>query len=101
MEVHLFLCFRDVSGVETALSIHQGVKAEIDARSELHEECIALAEKLIADGHYASEDIKTKSTELRGKRNLIVDRWQERWDWLNLCKNEVYYDLEIVEEREA
>jgi len=68
------------------MSIHQGVKAEIDARSELYEECIMLARKLIADGHYASEDIKTKLTELTDKRNLIVDRWQERWDWLNLCK---------------
>ena len=80
------LIFRDVSGVETAISIHQGVKAEIDARSGLYEECITLAKKLINDGHYASEDIKSKLATLTDKRNLMVDRWQERWDWLNLCK---------------
>ena len=69
------------------MSIHQGVKAEIDARTGLHEECIELARILIEGGHYASEDIRAMLTAITEKRNLIVDRWQERWEWLTLRKS--------------
>uniref|UniRef100_H2ZPE1 Spectrin beta chain n=1 Tax=Ciona savignyi TaxID=51511 RepID=H2ZPE1_CIOSA len=79
---------RDVSGVETAMSLHQGTKAEIDARNGSFEECTQLGQHLITTGHYASDEIRVKLDELGAKRNHVVDRWQEKWE-LNLLM-EVY-----------
>uniref|UniRef100_F6Q5V5 Spectrin beta chain n=1 Tax=Ciona intestinalis TaxID=7719 RepID=F6Q5V5_CIOIN len=80
---------RDVSGVETAMSVHQGTKAEIDARNSSFEECTELGHHLLNTGHYASDEIQVKLNELSAKRNHVVDRWQEKWDLLNLLM-EVY-----------
>lgn len=67
------------------------MKAEIDARNDLYEDCIKLGQKLVDDGHYASDDIKDKLKLLTDKRNHVVDRWQEKWDWLNLRKLSIFY----------
>ena len=67
------------------MSIHQGVKAEIDARGGMHEECITLGKKLIAEDHYASDEIKLKLNDVTKKRNNVVDKWHEKWEWLTLC----------------
>ena len=69
------------------MSLHQGIKAEIDARENNFEECNKLGQLLVQNGHYASEEIKIKLDELSKKRNEVVDRWQEKWDYLNLCED--------------
>ncbi|XP_076810469.1 spectrin beta chain, non-erythrocytic 1-like isoform X3 [Clavelina lepadiformis] len=75
---------KDVSGVESAIIVHQGTKADIEARNDSFEECISLGKQLISTGHYASDEVKEKLDTLTEKRNQVVDRWQEKWDWLNL-----------------
>nr|CAB3266546.1 spectrin beta chain, non-erythrocytic 1-like [Phallusia mammillata] len=80
---------KDVSGVETAMSVLQGTKAEIDARDDKFEKCTSLGQQLIKDGHYAKDDIQKKLEELTEKRNQVVDRWQDKWDLLTLLM-EVY-----------
>lgn len=77
---------RDVSGVETAMSVLHGTKAEIDARDDKFETCTNLGKQLINDGHYAKDDIQEKLKALTEKRNQVVDRWQDKWDLLTLCK---------------
>ena len=75
-----------MSGVESAIIVHQGTKADIEARNDSFEECISLGKQLISTGHYASDEVKEKLDTLTEKRNQVVDRWQEKWDWLNLSK---------------
>jgi len=68
------------------MSVHQGVKAEIDARDEGFETCCSLGRQLVSDGHYASEEIQEKLNLLTAKRAQIADRWQDKWDYLTLRK---------------
>ncbi|XP_077975326.1 spectrin beta chain, non-erythrocytic 1-like isoform X4 [Styela clava] len=90
---------KDVSGVELAMTAHQGIKSEIDARTGTYEECLDLGEELLKRNHYASEEIKAKLTEVKAMRNDLVDKWQERWEWLELIL-EVYqfaHDASVCE----
>ncbi|KAG7245689.1 hypothetical protein CRUP_028990, partial [Coryphaenoides rupestris] len=63
---------------------HQGIKAEIDARNDSFTACIELGKALLARKHYASEEIKEKLLQLTDKRKDMIDKWEDRWEWLRL-----------------
>ncbi|EDL98043.1 spectrin beta 2, isoform CRA_b [Rattus norvegicus] len=75
---------RDVSSVELLMNNHQGIKAEIDARNDSFTACIELGKALLARKHYASEEIKEKLLQLTEKRKEMIDKWEDRWEWLRL-----------------
>ncbi|XP_047638036.1 spectrin beta chain, non-erythrocytic 1 isoform X2 [Phacochoerus africanus] len=75
---------RDVSSVELLMNNHQGIKAEIDARNDSFTTCIELGKSLLARKHYASEEIKEKLLQLTDKRKEMIDKWEDRWEWLRL-----------------
>uniref|UniRef100_A0A671UFM2 Spectrin beta chain n=1 Tax=Sparus aurata TaxID=8175 RepID=A0A671UFM2_SPAAU len=75
---------RDVSSVELLMNNHQGIKAEIDARNDSFTACIELGKALLARKHYASEEIKEKLLQLTDKRKEMIDKWEDRWEWLRL-----------------
>ncbi|KAG7257659.1 hypothetical protein CRUP_015755 [Coryphaenoides rupestris] len=63
---------------------HQGIKAEIDARNDSFTSCIELGKTLLARKHYASLEIKEKLLQLTDKRKDMIDKWEDRWEWLRL-----------------
>ncbi|XP_064174889.1 spectrin beta chain, non-erythrocytic 1-like isoform X2 [Anguilla rostrata] len=75
---------RDVSSVELLMNNHQGIKAEIDARNDSFTACIELGKSLLSRKHYASEEIKEKLLQLTDKRKDMIDKWEDRWEWLRL-----------------
>uniref|UniRef100_A0A8C5M7R5 Spectrin beta chain n=1 Tax=Leptobrachium leishanense TaxID=445787 RepID=A0A8C5M7R5_9ANUR len=75
---------RDVSSVELLMNNHQGIKAEIDARNDSFTACIELGKALLARNHYSSEEIKEKLLQLTEKRKEMIDKWEDRWEWLRL-----------------
>ncbi|KAK2824698.1 hypothetical protein Q5P01_021873 [Channa striata] len=75
---------RDVSSVELLMNNHQGIKAEIDARNDSFTACIELGKALLARKHYASEEIKEKLLQLTDMRKDMIDKWEDRWEWLRL-----------------
>ncbi|XP_017777112.1 PREDICTED: spectrin beta chain isoform X3 [Nicrophorus vespilloides] len=80
---------RDVSGVETLMTNHQSLKAEVDAREDNFTGCVSLGKELLSRGHYASTEIKEKLLALSNQRNSLLHRWEERWENLQLIL-EVY-----------
>ncbi|KAI5608533.1 spectrin beta chain, non-erythrocytic 1, partial [Silurus asotus] len=75
---------RDVSSVELLMNNHQGIKAEIDARNDSFTACIELGKSLLARKHYASDEIKERLLQLTDKRKEMIDKWEDRWEWLRL-----------------
>ncbi|KAL4640816.1 spectrin beta chain, non-erythrocytic 1-like [Arapaima gigas] len=75
---------RDVSSVELLMNNHQGIKAEIDARNDSFTACVELGKALLSRKHYASEEIKEKLLQLTDKRKDMIDKWEDRWEWLRL-----------------
>lgn len=51
-----------------------------------------LWQELLARNHYASSDIKDRLLQLTTSRNALLDRWEERWENLQLSKfrNEIH-----------
>ncbi|XP_055307281.1 spectrin beta chain isoform X2 [Sitodiplosis mosellana] len=80
---------RDVSGVELLMNNHQSLKAEIDTREDNFSACLSLGKELLARNHYASSDIKDRLLQLTSSRSALLDRWDERWENLQLIL-EVY-----------
>ncbi|XP_046664582.1 LOW QUALITY PROTEIN: spectrin beta chain-like [Homalodisca vitripennis] len=80
---------RDVSGVELLMNNHQSLKAEIDTREDNFTACISLGKELLSRNHYASTEIKEKLLGLTNQRNSLLQRWEERWENLQLIL-EVY-----------
>ncbi|XP_061626995.1 spectrin beta chain, non-erythrocytic 1-like isoform X2 [Phyllopteryx taeniolatus] len=77
---------RDVSSVELLMNQHQGVKAEVDARNDNLSVCVDLGKALLAKKHYAAQEIKEKLLQLTDKRKDMIDKWEDRWEWLQLGK---------------
>ena len=80
---------RDVSGVELLMNNHQSLKAEIDARQDTIEACTTFGKELLSRPHYAASDIQDKLILLAQQREIMLERWQERWEHLQLIL-EVY-----------
>ncbi|XP_053365355.1 spectrin beta chain, erythrocytic isoform X1 [Clarias gariepinus] len=75
---------RDVSSVELLMKYHQGIRAEIDARGPKFNDCVELAGTLLAHKHKDSDEIKEKLLQLVQKRKEMLNKWDDRWDWLRL-----------------
>ncbi|XP_062864868.1 spectrin beta chain, non-erythrocytic 1-like isoform X1 [Trichomycterus rosablanca] len=75
---------RDVSSVELLMNNHQGIKAEVDARNDSFTSCVDLGNALLSRKHYASEEIEEKLRQLTEKRKHMIERWEDRWEWLRL-----------------
>lgn len=91
--MNYLLCFRDVSGVELLMNNHQSLKAEIDAREDNFSACISLGKELLSRNHFASNEIKEKLLMLTNRRNSLLQRWEERWENLQLSK---YYRWKFI-----
>lgn len=65
---------------------HQSLKAEIDAREDNFSACISLGKELLSRNHFASNEIKEKLLMLTNRRNSLLQRWEERWENLQLSK---------------
>ncbi|XP_028314612.1 spectrin beta chain, non-erythrocytic 1-like isoform X2 [Gouania willdenowi] len=75
---------RDVSSVELLMNDHQGIKAEIDARNNSFTSCLELGQSLLSRKHFSSKEIKAKLLQLTDKRKEMMDKWEDRWEWLRL-----------------
>uniref|UniRef100_A0A6G1SQG5 Spectrin beta chain n=1 Tax=Aceria tosichella TaxID=561515 RepID=A0A6G1SQG5_9ACAR len=80
---------RDVGGVEQLMKNHQDLKAEIESKQALFEECFNLGAELLSRNHYAAPEISEKLDSLKRRRKEMDDRWEERWDHLKIIL-EVY-----------
>lgn len=89
----MFLMFyRDVSGVELLMNNHQSLKAEVDAREDNFNVCVSLGKELLARNHYATPEIKEKLMSLSNQRINMLQRWEERWEHLQLSKSHQQFD---------
>ncbi|CAJ0955136.1 unnamed protein product [Ranitomeya imitator] len=75
---------RDVSSVEFLIKHHQELRAEIEARNTTYDSCVGLGETLLARNHPDSEEIKEKLGELAERRAEMMEKWDKRWEWLNI-----------------
>ncbi|XP_066540760.1 spectrin beta chain, erythrocytic [Hoplias malabaricus] len=75
---------RDVSSVELLMKYHQGIRAEIETREPKFNNCVELGRTLLARKHKDSDEIKEKLLQLIEKRNEMMLKWDDRWDWLRL-----------------
>ncbi|XP_044127374.1 LOW QUALITY PROTEIN: spectrin beta chain, erythrocytic-like [Bufo gargarizans] len=75
---------RDVSSVEFLIKYHQELRAEIEARNATYSSCVELGETLLARNHPDSEEIKEKLGELAERRAEMMEKWDKRWEWLNV-----------------
>lgn len=82
----LLVIFRDVSGVELLMNNHQSLKAEVDAREDNFNVCVSLGKELLSRNHYATPEIKEKLMSLSNQRINMLQRWEERWEHLQLSK---------------
>ncbi|XP_061896936.1 spectrin beta chain, erythrocytic isoform X1 [Entelurus aequoreus] len=75
---------RDVSSVELLQKYHQGIRSEIEAREAKFSECSDLGTTLLARKHRDSAEIIEKMRQLLDKREEMMLKWDDRWDWLRL-----------------
>ncbi|XP_027855780.1 spectrin beta chain, erythrocytic isoform X2 [Xiphophorus couchianus] len=75
---------RDVSSVELLQKYHQGIRSEIETRSAKFTDCIDLGKSMLTRKHRDSAEIKEKLVQLMEKRQEMMFKWDDRWDWLRL-----------------
>jgi len=68
----------DVTSAESFLARHQEHKAEIDTRQRSVNDFYEAADKLIADGHSASVDVKEKKQRLSKAWHELQTTWSEK-----------------------
>ena len=68
----------DVTSAESFLTRHQEHKAEIDTRQRSVNDFYEAADKLIADGHSASTDVKEKKQRLSKAWYALQTTWSEK-----------------------
>uniref|UniRef100_A0A663FIP0 Spectrin beta chain n=1 Tax=Aquila chrysaetos chrysaetos TaxID=223781 RepID=A0A663FIP0_AQUCH len=75
---------RDVSSADLVIKNHQSIKAEVEARADSFDACVAMGTALLDKGHYAADKISEKLSQLQERRQDIGDRWKEKMDWLQI-----------------
>ncbi|CAM5129135.1 unnamed protein product [Natator depressus] len=73
---------RDVSSVEVLMNYHQGLKSEIDARSQSITACVELGKTLVLNRSPAAEEIKGQLEKLLAKKEELTEKWDKHWEWL-------------------
>ena len=75
---------------------HQSLKAEVDAREDNFNVCVSLGKELLSRNHYATPEIKEKLMSLSNQRINMLQRWEERWEHLQLSKTPTTLDEYVV-----
>ncbi|XP_036006665.1 spectrin beta chain, erythrocytic isoform X1 [Fundulus heteroclitus] len=75
---------RDVSSVELLQKYHQGIRSEIETRGAKFTDCTDLGKSMLTRKHRDSAEIKEKLVQLMEKRQEMMFKWDDRWDWLRL-----------------
>ncbi|KAM4540523.1 spectrin beta chain, erythrocytic isoform 2-T2 [Fundulus diaphanus] len=75
---------RDVSSVELLQKYHQGIRSEIETRGAKFTDCIDLGKSMLTRKHRDSAEIKEKLVQLMERRQEMMFKWDDRWDWLRL-----------------
>ncbi|XP_071657671.1 spectrin beta chain, non-erythrocytic 2 [Patagioenas fasciata] len=75
---------RDVSGADLAIKKHQSVKAELEARADCFDACVAAGTALLGRGHHAAEKISEQLSQLQERRRDLWACWQHKMDWLQI-----------------
>uniref|UniRef100_A0A8C3XQX3 PH domain-containing protein n=1 Tax=Chelydra serpentina TaxID=8475 RepID=A0A8C3XQX3_CHESE len=73
---------RDVSSVEVLMNYHQGLKSEIEARSQSIAACVELGKTLVLNRSPAAEEIKEHLERLTAKKKELTEKWDKHWEWL-------------------
>nr|XP_048688824.1 spectrin beta chain, non-erythrocytic 4 isoform X1 [Caretta caretta] len=73
---------RDVSSVEVLMNYHQGLKSEIDARSQTIAACVELGRTLVLNRSPTAEEIKGQLEKLLAKKEELTEKWDKHWEWL-------------------
>uniref|UniRef100_A0A8C3I977 Spectrin beta chain n=1 Tax=Chrysemys picta bellii TaxID=8478 RepID=A0A8C3I977_CHRPI len=74
---------RDVSSVEVLMNYHQGLKSEIEARSQSIAACVELGKTLVLNRNTrVSLQIKGHMERLMTKKKELTDKWDKHWEWL-------------------
>ncbi|XP_033927552.1 spectrin beta chain, non-erythrocytic 2 isoform X1 [Melopsittacus undulatus] len=76
---------RDVSSADLVIKNHQSIKAEVEARADSFDACVAMGTALLDKGHYAADKISEKLSQLQERRRDIGERWKEKMDWLQIA----------------
>lgn len=63
---------KDVAGAEALLERHQEHKGEIDAREDSFAATTEAGKQLLEKGHYASDEIKDKLSQLMSDKNSLL-----------------------------
>uniref|UniRef100_A0A8C3SMI6 PH domain-containing protein n=1 Tax=Chelydra serpentina TaxID=8475 RepID=A0A8C3SMI6_CHESE len=69
---------RDVSSVEVLMNYHQGLKSEIEARSQSIAACVELGKTLVLN----RSPIKEHLERLTAKKKELTEKWDKHWEWL-------------------
>ncbi|XP_074669995.1 LOW QUALITY PROTEIN: spectrin beta chain, non-erythrocytic 2-like, partial [Strix aluco] len=75
---------RDVSAADLVIKNHQSIKAEVEARADSFDACVAMGTALLGRGHHAADKISEQLSQLQERRRDIGTRWQDKMDWLQL-----------------
>ncbi|KAM6032630.1 LOW QUALITY PROTEIN: spectrin beta chain, non-erythrocytic 2-like, partial [Chlamydotis macqueenii] len=75
---------RDVSSADLVIKNHQSIKAEVEARADSFDACVAMGTALLHKGHYAADKISEKLSQLQERRRDIGG-WKEKMDWLQIA----------------
>ncbi|XP_044844211.1 spectrin beta chain, non-erythrocytic 4 isoform X1 [Mauremys mutica] len=73
---------RDVSSVEVLMNYHQGLKSEIEARSQSIAACVELGKTLVLNRSPVAEEIRGHLEKLLTKKQELSDKWDKHWEWL-------------------
>lgn len=76
---------KDVSGAEALVERHSEFKGEIDARKDSFANVQRIGNDLIAQDHYAKNDIELKLQELLGQQTKLDHLWSQRLMLLQDC----------------
>ncbi|KAK2510416.1 hypothetical protein Q9233_017765, partial [Columba guinea] len=75
---------RDVSAANLVIKNHQSVKAELEARTDRFDACVAAGTALLERGHYAADKISEQLSQLQERRRDLWACWQDKMDWLQI-----------------
>ncbi|KAK7865818.1 hypothetical protein R5R35_001276 [Gryllus longicercus] len=69
---------RDAASAQTSKAEHEAVKAEIEAREESFQNVVDLGQAMVQAGHYASQEITERYTQLLEERRKLLSAWQQK-----------------------
>ncbi|KAK7105089.1 spectrin beta chain, non-erythrocytic 5-like isoform X3 [Littorina saxatilis] len=83
---------RDVSGADLLRTRHEEIRAEIEARQDRFDSVISTGEILIENKHYASDEIKSKVSEVKAMREQLQKTWEDQKNYYDQV-----FDLQIFQ----